>query len=272
VPFLLADDGVPIYYTDEGQGLPLVLIHGITMNHKFFQRNVGVLAENYRVVTIDVRGHGHSGKQELNWTLRQAARDVRKLITDLDLNDVTLVGWSMGTTLIHNYFDQFGGAKLKGVVFVDMAPYFLKAPDWEHAALGGLDYQTAINICRDIFSDRLAIMESLIPTSFKAGEIPDAATKEFWLRESLLTPNSAMVAFWVDMIAADWRSQLPEIPVPVLLCYGSQSIFYPTPLGKELHSRIPKSHLVMFAHSGHSPFWEEYDLFNAEVARFVDSI
>ena len=269
MPFFTAEDGVPLYYTDEGQGLPIFLIHGITMNHKFFQHNTPVLAKTHRVVTMDIRGHGYSGKQELNWTLRQAARDVRKLIDHLNLSDVTLVGWSMGTMLIHNYFDQFGGENLKGAVFMDMAPYLLQAPDWEHPMFGNLDCQAAINVSRDILNDRLTALESLIPISFKAGQLPDMATKEFWIRESMLTPTSVMLAFWLGMVASDWRSQLAQIPVPVLLCYGSQSLFFPTQLGKEMQTLIPNSHLVMFEQSGHSLFWEEPELFNAEVARFA---
>ncbi|MCD8488699.1 alpha/beta hydrolase [Kamptonema cortianum] len=267
MPFFTAEDGVPLYYTDEGEGTPILLIHGITMNHKFFQQNAPVFAKTHRVVTLDIRGHGYSGKQELNWTLRQAARDVRKLIAHLNLSDVTLVGWSMGTTLIYNYFDQFGGEQLKGAVFMDMSPYLLKVDDWEHAMFGNLDYKTAIEVTHNIFSDRIAALEGLIAISFKAGQPPDFATKELWMRESMLTPNSAMAAFWLSMLAADWRSG--PIPVPVLLCYGSQSVFFPTPLGKALQASIPNSHLVMFEQSGHSLFWEEPDRFNAEVARFV---
>lgn len=269
MPFFMAEDGVPIYYTDEGEGTPILLIHGITMNHKMFQYNTPVLTETHRVVTMDIRGHGYSGKQEMNWTLLQVAKDVRKLIAHLNLRDVTLVGWSMGTHVIYNYFEQFGSEQLKGVVFIDMAPYILKAPDWEHGMFGNLDYKTAVEVGRNIFQDRMSTLESLIPISFKGGQLPDLATQEFWIRESMLTPDSAMVAFWLAMVGSDWRSQLSQISVPVLLFYGAQSIFFPTPLGKEMQTQIPNSHLVMFEQSGHAPLWEEPELFNAELARFV---
>ena len=75
MPYMTADDGVPIYYTDQGEGTPIFLIHGWTMNHKFFRHNIPELSRTHRVVTMDIRGHGHSGKQELNMSLRQAAKD-----------------------------------------------------------------------------------------------------------------------------------------------------------------------------------------------------
>lgn len=269
MPFFTAEDGVPIYYTDAGQGLPIVLIHGISMNHKFFEQNIAVLAKTHRVVTMDIRGHGYSGKQEINWSLHQTAKDVRKLIAHLNLSDITLVGWSMGTTVIASYFDQFGGEKLKGAVFMDMSPSVIKTDDWEHGMFGNMDYKTAIDVSYGLFNNQIAALDSLISISFKAGQPPDTATKELWIRESMLTPSSAIVAFWLGMIAFDWRSLLTKIPVPVLLCYGSQSMLFPTPVGKEMHAHIQNSHLVMFEQSGHSLFWEEPDLFNAEVAKFV---
>jgi non-heme chloroperoxidase len=75
MPYVLASDEVPLYYTSHGQGPVIVLIHGFSMNGGFFRHNVPELARGHRVVTMDLRGHGHSGKQEHNWTLPQAARE-----------------------------------------------------------------------------------------------------------------------------------------------------------------------------------------------------
>jgi non-heme chloroperoxidase len=78
-----------------------------------------------------------------------------------------------------------------------------------------------------------------------------------------------MVAFWASMVAHDWREQLSQTPVPVLLCYGARSTLYPTKIGEHLDERIPKSELLVFEESGHSPFWEEPEKFDREVARFA---
>lgn len=269
MPYLNADDGVQIYYTDQGEGGPIFLIHGWTMNHKFFRHNIPELSRTHRVVTMDIRGHGHSGKQETNLSLSQAARDARRIIDHLGLDNVTVVGWSMGTSLIHNYFDQFGGEKLKGAVFIDMTPYLVNEGGWEHGVFGSLDYRAAYALERDIFEDRLTVEEAFIPACFKGGEVPDEETKEWWTRESMLTPTSVMVAFWTSMVAHDWREQLSSIPVPVLLCYGAHSALYPTKIRDYLKENLPESTLVVFEESGHSPFWEEPEKFNREIAAFV---
>ncbi len=266
-----AEDGMPIYYTDQGEGAPIFLIHGWTMNHKFFRHNVPELSRNHRVVTMDIRGHGHSGKQELNMSLRQAAKDARALIDHLGLDQVTIVGWSMGTSLIFHYLDQYSGERLKGAVYVDMTPYLVNEGGWEHGVFGTLDYAAAYALERDILEDRLAVEEAFIPACFKGGEAPDGETVEWWLRESMLTPTGVMVAFWTSMVAHDWREQLARTTVPVLLCYGSGSALYPTGIGEHLDEQIPKSELVVFEESGHSPFWEEPEKFNREVVRFAAS-
>ena len=100
------------------------------MNGGFLRHNVPELAQGHRVVTMDLRGHGHSGKQEHNWTLPQAARDVRALLEQLDLHDVMLAGWSMGATVIFNYLQQFGDDRLRGLGIIDMTPYLLTEPGW----------------------------------------------------------------------------------------------------------------------------------------------
>jgi non-heme chloroperoxidase len=85
----------------------------------------------------------------------------------------------------------------------------------------------------------------------------------------MLTPDTAMAAFWISMVTQDWRQQLSKIPVPILLCYGAKSAIFPTKICDHMKKHIPKNNLVIFENSGHSPFWEEPDKFNAEVAKFA---
>jgi non-heme chloroperoxidase len=269
MPYHIAPDGVPLYYVDEGQGRPLVLVHGWTMNHTFFERNIGALAKTHRVIALDLRAHGHSGVQELGWTLPQAARDLHALLKALNVTGATVAGWSMGTSVIHHYVEQFGGDRLSGAVFVDMTPFLFMQDDWTHGVFGTMDRQAGLELERDIIEDRLAFEEAFIPACFAGGQPPDAETKEHWIRRSMLTPTAAVLAYWVSMSAYDWREQLSRFPVPVLLCYGARSAVYPNDPGSELARRLPESELIVFERSGHSPFFEEPEKFNAEVARFA---
>jgi non-heme chloroperoxidase len=269
VPYLTSEDDVFLHYTDEGKGNTIFLIHGWTVNHKFFKDNIIVLAKTHRVVTLDLRGHGHSWSRQRTCNLAQAARDVRRVIEHLDLDDVTIAGWSMGAAVIFNYFDLFGGEKLKGGVYIDMTPCILKVDGWEHALFGSLDWRMAVKLQSDILVDRLTFASKTVSACFKGGKCPDEATLEWGIAESMLTSTEVTLEYWTSLLNQDWRTQLPETPVPVLLTYGAKSAVYPTALGEALHRMIPSSRLVMFNDSGHSPFIEEPERWNAEVVRFA---
>jgi len=86
-------DGARMAYDDAGSGRPVLLIHGVSVSRRFFERNVGALAERFRVIDLDLRGHGESPACEGGHTVAQYARDVRHLIDALGLGDAVLVGW-----------------------------------------------------------------------------------------------------------------------------------------------------------------------------------
>src|SRR4051794_5684142 len=177
MPYVLASDEVPLYYTSHGQGPVIVLIHGFSMNGGFFRHNVSELARGHRVVTMDLRGHGHSGKQEHNWTLPQTARDVRALLEQLDLREVILIGWSMGATVNFNYLQQFGDDRLRGLGIIDMTPYLLTEPGWGYAAFHNtLSADAALGTVRDLWADRLAMLTNFVSACFAEGTDPDPDT------------------------------------------------------------------------------------------------
>jgi len=93
-------DGVRIHYTDQGQGEPVILLHGYAMNIDISWRNNGVidaLAENYRVIGMDFRGHGLSGKpHDVDAYGTEVAKDVLRLMDHLEIEKAHLVGNSMG--------------------------------------------------------------------------------------------------------------------------------------------------------------------------------
>ena len=92
-----AQDGVSISYDVRGEGkTTLVFIHGWCSNRTFWREQLDVMASNYRVVAIDLPGHGKSGRTRENWSFVSFAEDVKAVVEALDLNRVVLIGHSMG--------------------------------------------------------------------------------------------------------------------------------------------------------------------------------
>lgn len=95
--FVPAADGVPIHYSVQGKGEPvLVFIHCWTCDLHLWDKQVSVFARDHRVVTIDLPGHGESGKDRKDWSIEGYGEDVKRVVTKLGLKRVVLIGSSMG--------------------------------------------------------------------------------------------------------------------------------------------------------------------------------
>src|SRR3981189_582907 len=96
---------IDIYYEDHGSGRPVVLIHGYPLSGASWEKQTAaLLAAGHRVITYDRRGFGKSGQPATGYDYATFAGDLRKLITALELRDVTLVGFSMGGGEVARYF------------------------------------------------------------------------------------------------------------------------------------------------------------------------
>jgi non-heme chloroperoxidase len=169
MPFATASDGVPLHYSSTGSGRPPVLVHGWTMNGRFFKKNIGPLAGKYHVITIDSRGHGYSGKELSHLTMEQVSADVETVLEALELQDVILAEWSMGMATVYNYLDQYGTRRLSGIIDNDMTPYLFVEDGWDHGVFGNLMPMASLAVQRQMIKDRPGLGESLIPAMFAAG-------------------------------------------------------------------------------------------------------
>lgn len=273
MPFVIATDGVPIHYRSMGTGQPIILVHAWTMNGRFFEPNMRALAEKYRVITIDMRGHGRSGKDLINLTMRQLGRDINAVIEHLDLRNVVLGGWSMGMTATYNYLSEFGTGRLAGVISIDMSPRILSDEGWPHATYGGMTATLSLAFQARILDEGLpALAAEILPMTFATGAVVSPEMAELVEAESASVPTLAALALWVSMSSQDWRALLPKIDVPFLVTQGGRSACYPTDVWRYIADHAPDARVEIFEESGHSPHIEEVDRFNRVVDAFVASL
>ena len=131
MPYLVTTDGVPLYFEDEGprNNSAIFLIHAEPFNTKFWQKNIGPMAKEVRVVSMDVRGRGESGKTDQGHNLAQYARDFRFMLESLGLERVVAAGWSMGSAILWRYVEMFGEDRMAGFADVDQRPYRFRSFD-----------------------------------------------------------------------------------------------------------------------------------------------
>jgi pimeloyl-ACP methyl ester carboxylesterase len=264
--FSLEND-VKLYYEALGQGRPLVFIHGVWMSSRFFQKQMFYFGHRYRSIAVDLRGHGRSTHVHSGHTVAQYARDVRALIRGLGLEEVVLIGWSMGAFVVWDYFKQFGAENLGATVVIDESASDYKWPDW---SIGFADFPGLCHIMSTVQTDRDSFVKEFIPLMFKN---PPTEEETKWMFEEITNlPVSVASAIFFDQTVQDYRPVLPRINVPTLLCFGGDEKLIPVEAGQHLERTLPDARLVIFENSSHCPFLEEPDRFNDELERFVLSL
>jgi pimeloyl-ACP methyl ester carboxylesterase len=235
------DDGTPISYSESGDGPPLVLVHGITESRHAWDPVLPALAEHWRVVAIDLRGHGESGRQD-PYDMLTLATDVHAVVRELDLDDPLMVGHSLGGVVVSAY----GGAPYpaRAIVNVDQ-PIALGAfkealEPLTPMLLGSREeFDTAIGIVFDVLDGPLPPDERARLNALSSPE-PEVVLA-IW---GAVFDNSAEA---LDLLAADLAA---GIEVPYLSLHGMDpGEDYPD----WLTAIIPSSTIDVWLEAGHYP-------------------
>jgi len=264
-------DGVRLWVNIEGTGRPIILVHGWTMSSLFWRRQ-SQLAEKYQVITIDLRDHGKSQVTPRGHTLKRYAFDVREVITALGLNKVMLVGWSMGGSVVLEYWNQFGADRLAGLGLVEMAPCPMSPAPWNTHKCRGNDVNAMRGNLKALAENRQSFAHQFVNAMFLSGEAPTHALK--WMKSEQLRPTTTTASeIYEDYAQRDYTPALPSITLPTLVIYGrSRHMCYGPSTGRFIAGTIPDSRFVILDKSGHLPFYEQADQFNEAVSHFLDQL
>ncbi|QDP41314.1 alpha/beta fold hydrolase [Radiobacillus deserti] len=264
--YITLSDNTKLYYEDHGKGQPVLFIHGVMMSSKFFHKQVPYFKEKYRMLTLDLRGHGQSNKVEHGHTVAQYARDVKAFIEELNLKDVILVGWSMGAFVIWDYVNQFGTENIKATTIVDQSPSDYIWPGWE---FGAFDFDAIKGVMQFIQEDQHGFNSEFIYGMFK--EEPSSEEYDWILAEMNKLPASIESTIVFNQTVVDYRDTLGNVTVPTLICFGSAG-FFPVDAGRYIQQRIPGSRLIAFENSSHLLFLEETEKFNQTLDEFFSTL
>lgn len=265
--FFTASDGARIAYRDEGNGTPLVLLHGL-MAHGGFFRAQSPLADRFRLIAPDLRGHGASEAGQAP-TIGRAAADIAELAEALDLEGAIGVGWSMGATLLWHVLTGAVAGRFAGAVVIDMTARVLNDGDWE---LGLSREQCAARTAaiRDDF-ERFAVDAGQAifapPVGNGTRALVDWASFEFARNDP-----AAIASLWESLVGQDVRGLLSRIRHPTLVVHGAHSSLYGADTADHLVAALPDARAVRFEASGHAPHLEQPELFNATLSDFADRL
>lgn len=265
-------DGVSLRYIDCGSGRPMVLIHGGLQTAAQFRKQIVEFSTTHRVIAYDQRGHGDSDKPPYGYRTSRLAKDLYELIESLNLNEVVLLGHSMGCSVIWSYWDLFGADRLAKLVLVDQFPLYVTDPALPSTLFG--------RSAADLFDVALQMGKVGIGAAADAGFGMNSKENQGWFtslsdedREFFLACNKAfpreyVTSLLINQFFSDWRDVLPRISVPTLVIGGICTKSW----SEWVSSRIPNAQLEIFSRSdlgSHFMFWENPNKFNDLVRRFL---
>ncbi|WP_189817638.1 alpha/beta fold hydrolase [Streptomyces olivaceoviridis] len=264
-------ESIELYYEDHGSGRPVVLIHGYPLNGHSWEKQERVLLEaGYRVITYDRRGFGRSSQPTVGYDYDTFAADLKALLEHLDLRDVVLVGFSMGTGEVTRYLGRYGSERVaKAALLGAIPPFLLKTDDNPE----GVDGSVFEGIKEAVLKDRPAYFKDFLDNFYNvdmyAGtRISDQAWQNSF---NVAVSASAWAAYaCVDTWLTDFRDDLPKIDVPTLLVHGDADRILPYENTAERLPGLIKDLTFVTVEGGpHNIAWTHPEEVNAALLEFL---
>ncbi|HOI58059.1 MULTISPECIES: alpha/beta hydrolase [unclassified Methanoculleus] len=262
---------IDLYYEDHGRGEPVVLVHGWPLSSKSWEKQVPVLLDaGYRVVAYDRRGFGNSSRPATGYDYDTLAEDLHKIMTELDLADATLVGFSMGGGEVARYLGTYGSDRVERAVFISaIPPFLLKTADNPE----GVEGSTFDGIMESIAADRPAFLSGFLSDFYNVDvyggdRVSDEVVRLSWNVAAAASPVGTLdsVSAWLT----DFRGDLASIDVPVLVIHGDADRIVPLAAsGKRTHELVRGSRLVVVEGGPHGITWTHADRVNRELLDFL---
>jgi non-heme chloroperoxidase len=265
MPSFRTTDDVTLAYTDEGDGRPVVLVHGFTAPATAWVLTVDALLEaGHRVVTFDRRAHGQSETPAHGQRMARHGRDLGELLEHLDLDDVVLVGASMGGNTLWAYVDQFGPSRLAGVVVVDQTPKMLNDDSWPHGFYG-YDASNAATFF-DHGVPQLDGGRTVDRSGASVARIAERLGGFPAFRESAAPETLPLLR---DHALADWRDVVRRFSRPLLMIAGRESQVWSSEHAAAAVAGSSHGRALVIEDAGHAVSIDQPDVFNEVLLRFL---
>jgi non-heme chloroperoxidase len=263
---------IETHYEDHGSGQPIVLIHGYPLNGNSWERQErALLAAGYRVITYDRRGFGRSSQPTVGYDYDTFAADLSSLLEHLDLHDVVLGGFSMGTGEVTRYLGRYGSARVaKAILLGTIPPFLLQTEDNPD----GVNGQVFEDIKAAILNDRYAYFKDFLDNFYNVDVLsPDRISDQAWQASFNVAAGSSPYASYacVDTWVTDFREDLPKIDVPTLVLHGTQDRILPfEATAARLRDCIADVKVVPVEGGPHNIGWTHADEVNNALLEFLN--
>ena len=265
-------DTVHLHINDSGgSGRPVVLIHGWPLSSQAWEPQTSVLrAADYRVVAYDRRGFGRSDKPESGYSYDLLADDLHRVLDQCGLQDVTLVGFSMGGGEVARYIARRGESRLHSVVFAAaVPPYLMKTADNPE---GPLSPEKALQMRKALAQDRSSFFDQFTKDFFSANgvlQVSESQRSEA-IAQCFQSGPQAALACMDSFCTTDFREDLKKVTVPTLVIHGEADAIVPIDgSGLRTHRAVLHSQLVRVNGAPHGLNVSHVQAFNDALLSFL---
>jgi non-heme chloroperoxidase len=250
-----------LHHQDLGSGSPLLFLHGWGMSLEVWERQVHEQAGRRRTVCADLRGHGASPKPLYGYDYEDHCADVLDLLARLDLDDVTLVGWSMAGSVGARV--ALASPRVSRLVLVGSPPRLTRTDDFP----AGADLSDCLAFRHAVLSDRqTAMWQTATDTLHRDAGAPTLR----WLHQlTMRAPLWALLGCYDGVMAADVRRDLRALTIPALVVHGRHDAYVSIEAAQWSADNINGARLVAFEDSGHAPFLDEPERFATVLEEFL---
>jgi non-heme chloroperoxidase len=262
---------IDLYYEDLGSGSPVVLIHGWPLSGAAWEKQTAALLNaGHRVITYDRRGFGRSSKPAVGYNYDTFAADLDAVLKALDLRNVVLVGFSMGTGEVTRYIGKYGTDRVRKAVLIGtLGPFLVKAPDNPE----GVDPNVFEDIRKAIRADRPAFLFEFLKNFYNYDVTGGTLVSERVMEDNWNVAAGASAVGTLQCVDAwieDFRKDIPANTVPTLIIHGdADRILPPDATSRRQAKLITNVKSAEIPGGPHGLCWTHADRVNAELVPFV---
>ena len=263
---------VRLAYSDYGFGDPVVMIHGWPLSREMWEYQLGDLVDaGFRVVKYDRRGFGKSSKPWNGYDYDTFAADLNEILEQLDLKNVTLVGFSMGGGEVVRYLSNYGTQRVKKIALISTVLPFLQKtagnPD-------GVDQKVFEEIMQQIRNDRVGFLDEFGKVFFGVNMVSHPVSKpllEYYRMLGSFAAARSTLQCVVAFSQTDFREDVRAIKIPTLIIHGNDDKIVPIEASSNrTAAMIPGSHYLVYEGAPHGLFYEYRQKLNADLVNFIN--
>ncbi|KIO51330.1 arylesterase [Flavobacterium hibernum] len=264
---------VKLYVKDYGKGEPVILIHGWPLSNEMWEYQIDFLVENnYRVIAYDRRGFGKSSQPYNGYDYDTLTDDLKEIIEQLQLENVTLVGFSMGGGEVVRYFSRYEGKGVKKAVLISsIIPFLAKTEDNPE----GRPKEKGDATAAAIKEDRIGFLDNFGKIFFGINIINKPLSTpllEYYRNLCALASPRATLKCAESLNNTDFRDELQTIKVPTLIIHGNDDKNVPIEISSEKTAKaIENNTFIVYDGAPHGLFYTAKDKLNKDLLDFLNS-